>query len=305
MSTQDFYSHGKLLISGEYLVLHGAVALALPVRFGQKMSVSTSNAYQSVFWNTKMLDNHWFSAEFTLSDLNIVFCNEYNSGMFVQKVLQAAQRLNPQFLTSEDGCYVECNLEFDIRWGLGSSSSLISNVAYWADVDPFELHEMVSKGSGYDVVCARSDQPVFFEIRDGKRLFEPVDFKPPFGENIYFVYLGRKKDSQADVDIFLRKGADFQRETSLISEISKKMIGCSNFEEFGQLMQQHEEIMSGVLGLPNLKSSRFDDLPGEIKSLGAWGGDFAMILWQGNRYELQNYLAKKDLHICYSFNEMI
>ena len=35
----QFYSHGKLLITGEYLVLDGAKALAVPTVFGQDLSV--------------------------------------------------------------------------------------------------------------------------------------------------------------------------------------------------------------------------------------------------------------------------
>jgi mevalonate kinase len=36
---QTFYSHGKLLISAEYAVLDGALALALPTKFGQSLHI--------------------------------------------------------------------------------------------------------------------------------------------------------------------------------------------------------------------------------------------------------------------------
>jgi hypothetical protein len=39
MATQTFYSNGKLLLTGEYVVLDGAEALALPTRFGQNLKV--------------------------------------------------------------------------------------------------------------------------------------------------------------------------------------------------------------------------------------------------------------------------
>lgn len=39
---ENFRSNGKLLLTGEYLVLDGAIALAVPTRFGQKMAVTTS-----------------------------------------------------------------------------------------------------------------------------------------------------------------------------------------------------------------------------------------------------------------------
>jgi hypothetical protein len=36
---ETFYSNGKLLITGEYLVLDGATAFALPTKFGQNLIV--------------------------------------------------------------------------------------------------------------------------------------------------------------------------------------------------------------------------------------------------------------------------
>ena len=35
----DYYSCGKLLITAEYLVLKGAKGLAIPTKYGQKLSI--------------------------------------------------------------------------------------------------------------------------------------------------------------------------------------------------------------------------------------------------------------------------
>jgi len=37
--SNEYYSRGKLLITGEYFVLEGATAFAVPLRFGQSMAV--------------------------------------------------------------------------------------------------------------------------------------------------------------------------------------------------------------------------------------------------------------------------
>ena len=37
MKTKTFYSHGKLLLSGEYVVLDGALSLAIPTKYGQSL----------------------------------------------------------------------------------------------------------------------------------------------------------------------------------------------------------------------------------------------------------------------------
>ncbi|MEQ3661167.1 MAG: GHMP kinase, partial [Flavobacterium sp.] len=38
---QTYYSNGKLLLTGEYVVLDGAKALAVPTKFGQSLSIES------------------------------------------------------------------------------------------------------------------------------------------------------------------------------------------------------------------------------------------------------------------------
>ena len=40
----NYYSCGKLLITAEYLVLKGAKGLAIPTKYGQKLSVKKNRA---------------------------------------------------------------------------------------------------------------------------------------------------------------------------------------------------------------------------------------------------------------------
>ena len=69
---QTFYSHGKLLISAEYAVLDGALALALPTKFGQSLKVEPTHK-NTIHW--KSISNEgvvWFEAEFTIDvDLKV------------------------------------------------------------------------------------------------------------------------------------------------------------------------------------------------------------------------------------------
>ncbi len=301
----QYYSHGKLMISGEYLVLLGSVAFAIPVRFGQSMLTQKSGADGLIYWKTKVQGKAWFEAEFTTADFIITRCNQEQPAGFVSNLLIAARQLKPDFLHGNTGHMVECSVDFDMQWGLGSSSSLISNVAYWANIDPLELHAKISKGSGYDVACARSTKPVLFEPGAGKPNVSLVDFRPSFSKHIYFIYLGKKKDSQADVEIFMREKSNYPQEIEQISKISRQMAICDNYHAFGELMREHEEIMSAVLQKPTLKASRFNDFAGEIKSLGAWGGDFAMALWPDDKSSLTKYLAGQNTGPVFGLNEMM
>lgn len=304
MKPHDYYSRGKLMISGEYLVLHGATALAIPLRFGQGMSISERPEKNILFWETHINDHLWFQAIFSMPGFETIQHNNAESANFVSKVLRAAKEINPDYLPNDNGKHVECYLDFDIRWGLGSSSSLISNVAYWAGIDPLELHSSVSRGSGYDVACARSSTPILFTNAIGKKKTIPVVFNPQFSDNIYFVYLGKKQDSQKDVDNFMRTKSGFEKYIELISNISRQMVTCMDYDEFAELVRKHEEIMTKVLGKQTLKSSAFKDFPGEIKSLGAWGGDFAMALWPHSHEEFVHYLLDKHLNTFFKFNNI-
>ena len=46
MRDQFFYGHGKLLLTGEYFVMDGALALALPTTVGQSMKVKYRHSYK-------------------------------------------------------------------------------------------------------------------------------------------------------------------------------------------------------------------------------------------------------------------
>ena len=55
----QFQAHGKFLLTGEYLVLKGALALAIPLKLGQTLSVETCHG-ASLQWNAYKPDGPWF-----------------------------------------------------------------------------------------------------------------------------------------------------------------------------------------------------------------------------------------------------
>ena len=70
----EFYSNGKLLITGEYVVLDGAKALAIPTKFGQYLTVNTlKNKQQAkLFWQSiDEKGNIWFQGEFKLPNFEL------------------------------------------------------------------------------------------------------------------------------------------------------------------------------------------------------------------------------------------
>ena len=63
---QPFYSHGKLLISAEYAVLDGALALALPTKFGQYLHIESTIENTIIWKSISSKGIVWFEAEFKI-----------------------------------------------------------------------------------------------------------------------------------------------------------------------------------------------------------------------------------------------
>ena len=60
--------------------------------------------------------------------------------------------------------------------------------------------------------------------------------------------------------------------------------------------------MSVILETPTIKNVLFPDFNGTIKSLGAWGGDFAMVIASENPTE---YFIKKGYNTIIPYDKMI
>ena len=127
----SFFSSGKLLITSEYAVIDGACALAVPTKLGQSMTV-IDNKEPGIHWIAKDVDgNIWFEDHFHVNDFQSTLqTNETTSRL--QQILLVARKHNPNFLVNPNGFVVETQLNFSKDWGLGSSSTLVNNVAQWA-----------------------------------------------------------------------------------------------------------------------------------------------------------------------------
>ena len=157
----NLYSSGKLLITGEYLVLDGAEALALPLSCGQSLNYkeTTNNLIK---WNSYDLKgNIWYSAIIDKNNLKVIESSDDNISKRLHGILKSIRNYNPEFLT-QNGYDIKTKLNFDKDWGLGSSSTLISNLSKFADVDPYIILNETFGGSGYDIACSNLNQPIIY-----------------------------------------------------------------------------------------------------------------------------------------------
>ncbi len=300
---QHFFSNGKLLLTAEYLVLQGAQALAVPTHFGQSITVETQIDSQSILWQTHVEGNLWFRARFSNS-LAILETNDKATAHVIQKLLAATIDLNPEFIAKIQSSKVACSINFPMEWGLGTSSSLISNVAYVSNVDPFLLLRKVSKGSGYDIACARAQSAILYELQQDQPKITPVSFAPTFKNQIYFAYLGQKQNSETSIARYLQKETD-QSAVSQVTMLTQEMLHAKKLSDFNQIVVEHEQITGKILGEMPIKEKSFRNFDGEIKSLGAWGGDFVMITWKHSMAELQKILIEKNMHTLFRFDQIL
>lgn len=299
---KSFYSNGKLLLAGEYAVLDGAQAWAIPTKFGQSLKV-TKNATPLLSW--KSYDekrNIWFESLYKITPLSKVSSSDAEMAGTLMNILQQAQKLNPYFLVDTDGYEVETKLDFPKNWGLGTSSTLINNIANWANIDPYTLLQVTFGGSGYDIACAKHDQPILFHTSKGIPVVMEVKKEIPFADALYFIHLNQKKNSREAITHYGNLNIDRNAFVDKISDICKRMIASQTLKDFERLISSHEKEISGTLGLKTVKSSLFSDYWGAIKSLGAWGGDF--VLATGNE-ETPDYFQKKGYPTVIPFNDMI
>jgi mevalonate kinase len=299
-----YQAYGKFLLTGEYLVLKGALALATPLKLGQSLTVETA-CTPSLQWDANNPNGPWFSATLNPENLEIIDSDDRPKAEKLRQILQAVKQLNPKAF---EGNILEIttHLDFDPNWGLGSSSTLIANLARWAEVDPYELLKLTFGGSGYDIACATAEGPIFYQLVDGKPWVEPIDFHPPFADHLYFVYQGQKQSSSKEVKAFLEKTnpIDLQKDIEAVSEISKSLVRCENLDEFSMLMQCHERIIARCIGQEPVQK-RFPDFEGVLKSLGAWGGDFILAATNWDSVQVKAYFKEKGLNVVFDYKEMV
>lgn len=80
------------------------------------------------------------------------------------------------------------------------------------------------------------------------------------------------------------------------------MITSTSLIDFELLLKEHEAIIADIIQETPVQERLFADYFGQIKSLGAWGGDF--ILATGND-NTKTYFEKKGYETVIPFDEMI
>ncbi|MDP4628701.1 MAG: hypothetical protein NWS34_03265 [Schleiferiaceae bacterium] len=275
-----FRSSGKLLLSGEYWVLHGAEALAIATEKGQTLHYEEADC-----------ELHWVAKD---HEGSVWMDCAANQDPYLARILSAAQKLNGNL---PHRGRVSTQLEFNRNWGWGSSSSLIDLIAQWTGLDPMELHFETSEGSGFDVACARAGGAIAYQ-KTGPRsaVWNNVASAHWPHEHFGLVYLGGKQDSQREVAKIRRE--PLASELDAISALSRHLASSSNAETWMQGIDELEDRTASWLQMERVQK-RFPGVRATIKSLGAWGGDFALAVAQDPE-DLAYFSSKGHLFLKWS-----
>lgn len=304
---QKFRANGKLLIAGEYTVLDGGLAFAVPTKLGQTLEIFNSpisNDSPKLFWEANLDDgSNWFTAEFNLPELTLVQYSDEKLALKLQELLNAVSTLNPDFFQkTKENIHCKTHLEFPKDWGLGSSSTLIYLLAKWAGVDEFELSNLTFKTSGYDIACAGNDNPILYQLEFGQPKIHPIKYHPEFLEDLYLVYLNQKQDTQIGV---AQSYKSLPKNELLISEMTnlvQKIYQSKTLKEFESNIEFHENALSEFMQKPKVKDLYFSDYEGSVKSLGAWGGDFVLVTKRDN---LESYFRSKGYSVLIPWKDLV
>ncbi|MEO6176457.1 MAG: GYDIA family GHMP kinase [Flavobacterium circumlabens] len=299
-----YYSNGKLLITGEYLVLDGAEALALPTKFGQNLIVEDDSEHQ-IQWKSFDFDHQvWFEDTITFTEIiNNDGPKVENVKKTLINILHEAYLLNPDFIDSSEGYKVSTALTFPKNWGLGTSSTLLNNIAQWSKIDAFTLLKNSFGGSGYDIACAQNNTPIVYRLDQNSPTVDLINFNPEFRDHIHFVYLNKKQSSKAAINAYYNnKNEHLAQNIATNDKITAAVINAKTIKEFASAIEKHEIHLSTILEIQTIKEIAFPDFNGVVKSLGAWGGDFIMAISKENP---KDYFVSRGYETILSYNEMI
>lgn len=296
------------MLAGEYAVMCGVEALALPVRAGQWQHVweMPAKGVSKLVWQSKDADGGvWFECRV---DTDIMHVSETTSETYSDTLLRLLFCIKEQkpelFLHKNIRIETEC--EFNRSFGLGSSSTLVCNLAKWSGVNAHLLQERAFGGSGYDVAVGNLGRPLVYWLENNEPNWSSWQLPPDFTHDWYLAFPGEKqnsRDSLAGVKAQLDK---ISSDVALLQQMNACIQAIKSPRSLPMLeamLEMWQALLSQRLDLPRpYETLGLSPVKGGLcKYLGAWGGDVLLI----NRTFLQaNEIAFENMEL-FSWNEFV
>ena len=297
---------GKVLLSGEYVVLDGATALGLASRLGQSMEVFRGGEPGRLRWtahdhlrhpwlkaNYRIVDGQWSvdEGDVATSEAAVMLRNWLQTAwtLMAKASEGSASGYGEAFwndILRQEGLTVHTRLDFARSWGLGSSSTVMALLAQWLEVDARTLYTLTTNGSGYDLEVALQNSSILYRLPYGRPItnststpplepiVQPIHYHAPQGGCLWLVDPGGKQTSAKEVVRY--HNLDSKRRLYCVEEISslsKELATCHEVDRMLEYFVRHDSVLENLLQQPCLHRISGKGFPGRLKSLGAWGGD--------------------------------
>ncbi len=297
----EIFSPGKLMLTSEYFAMDGALVLAVPTKLGQEFYFEEKYDGKSlIFWEAYHQNKLWLKAVIDYKNWQIIETNITSSAEFILKTLKNVQSLSTIKFKNDFTYHLKTNLQFPADYGLGSSSTLMTNLAEWAEIDPFHLNSISLGGSGYDIAVAKEKSAVLFQSKP-EITYERTNFNPSFKDELIFIHLNQKQDSREGINFYKSKTKS-QKLVYEFSNLTRNILVCNELGNFSELMLIHEQQISKFLEIPTVRERFFADIPVFVKSLGAWGGDFVM----SSKFDgFEDYFWEKGFRTIFNWKDLI
>lgn len=294
-ANQTYFAAGKLMFFGEYLALCGSKTLSVPLKKGQTLTIEPNDS--GLFhWESFVHGKRWFEAEFN-QDLSVLKTSDENISNRLQQMLKEIKSIGTD---ADFSGHFRVDADFNLDWGFGSSSTLISCLSQWSGVDGQEILKRTMGGSGYDVECGVAKNPIVYIKNEP---VQNVELSQNITDKLLFVYLGAKQNSQKEVGRFQKEKIS-EEQIQTINSLVDKAVECDSIEDFENTMNSSEDLLSKILDRPKIKDLFFSDYPFAIKSMGAWGGDFFLVTYR-NLEEAKKYFQNLGHETMFQYHEIV
>lgn len=298
---QTYFAPGKILLAGEYTVLLGMEALAVPVKQGQWLEFfafsTPSNQPRILYF--KAIDSEggcWIENKFDL-----------DSQTWENPISDELESFNKvitmvpwDFWEAQTSYRLETRLEFGRETGLGSSSTFIALMSECFRLDPQKLQEEIFKGSGYDVAVACLGKPLTFWRNEQGAHFRSWDLQPRLTEDWRVVFLGEKVDSRKSASAII-DGLETMLSEPFYKQQFERVLhiirDADNTQSIEAALEMYQLLLAQLLEM-NTPYKQFNLTPvkqGLCKWLGAWGGDMLLV---------NNTLFEKELNFFSDFESV-
>jgi len=298
---QTYFAPGKILLAGEYTVLLGLEALAVPVKQGQWLeffAFSTPENQPRILY-FKAIDSEGLTWIENRYDLEKQVWLEPTTPE-LEPFSKVLTKVPDEFWEENRSYRLETRLEFGRETGLGSSSTFIALMAECFRLDPQKLQEEIFKGSGYDVAIACLGKPITFWRNEQGAHYRSWNIQPKLTEDWRVVFLGEKVDSRKSASAILETLANMLSEPFYKQQFERVLNivrDADNTQSIEAALEMYQLLLAQLLDM-NTPYKEFNLTPvkqGLCKWLGAWGGDMILV---------NNTLFEKELDFFSDFESV-